>query len=98
MRALTSSPASSRTASDISVSTTPGATAFTMILRGANSTASARVNALTAPLLAGHRAYVDDLPAALRNHVRGHGARHVEHARHVRADDVVDVGIGKPGK
>jgi hypothetical protein len=31
---------------------TPGATAFTVILRGASSTASARVKALIAPLLA----------------------------------------------
>jgi hypothetical protein len=51
-RARTSSPASSRTACDISVSMTPGATALTAILRGASSTASARVNALIAPLLA----------------------------------------------
>ena len=52
MRALTLSPAISRTLSDISVSITPGATQFTVIFRGASSTASARVKALIAPLLA----------------------------------------------
>jgi len=43
---LTSSSARSRTCCDISVSITPGATAFTKILRGASSTAKARVKAL----------------------------------------------------
>ena len=46
------SPASARTVRDISVSITPGATALTVMLRGASSTASDLVNALIAPLLA----------------------------------------------
>ena len=46
------SPALFRTASLISVSMNPGATAFTVMFRDPNSTAKARVKALIAPLLA----------------------------------------------
>jgi hypothetical protein len=52
MRDQTSSPAESRMARDMSVSMTRGATALTVIRRGAGSTAMARVKALIAPLLA----------------------------------------------
>ena len=52
MRDLISSPPSSRTVRDISVSMTPGATAFTVMPRGASSTASDRVKALTAGVTA----------------------------------------------
>ena len=52
IRDSTASPARSRTSRDISVSITPGATAFTVMPRGASSTATDRVKALMAPLLA----------------------------------------------